>query len=85
MPAGEELSPRSLQTRTRPSEYCTQNQDLSEKTTLCHSCIQFCHSAHQSHRLFQCCIVKGSRSSGHSPRCCKRRRIVREEANMPVS
>ncbi|GFU58785.1 hypothetical protein TNCV_3089251 [Trichonephila clavipes] len=71
---GEERSPRSLQTRIRPSEYCTQNWNSSEKTTLYHFCIQFCHLAHQNGRLSLYCIVKGSRSNGRcadSLRCSK--------------
>ncbi|GFV51482.1 hypothetical protein TNCV_844211 [Trichonephila clavipes] len=33
MQAGDERSPRSLQTRIRSSEYCTQNRESSEKIT----------------------------------------------------
>ncbi|GFU71743.1 hypothetical protein TNCV_1955041 [Trichonephila clavipes] len=82
----------NLQTRIRSSEYCMQNRDSSEKTTLCHSCIQFCRYGLQSHRLSLCCIINGSRSNGHradSPRYCKRRHTVRADtgyaANMPIS
>ena len=39
-------SPQSLQTRTFPSQYCTQNRDSSKKTTLCDSCVQLCCSTH---------------------------------------
>ncbi|GFV96705.1 hypothetical protein TNCV_3387981 [Trichonephila clavipes] len=74
------VSPVSLQTCIRPSEYSTQNPNLTEKTTLRYSCIQLYRSAHQSRRLSLCCIVKGNQSNGRladSPRCGKCRRTVR--------
>ncbi|GFS47755.1 hypothetical protein TNCV_3597791 [Trichonephila clavipes] len=40
MHADDKRSPRSLQTCIQPSEYCTQNRDLSEKMSLSRSCIQ---------------------------------------------
>ena len=58
------LSSRSLQTCIQPSEYCTQNQGSSEKTTLRHSFIILCHSMHNIWRLSLCYIVKGSWSNG---------------------
>ncbi|GFU98676.1 hypothetical protein TNCV_1765001 [Trichonephila clavipes] len=77
---GDEMSSRSLQ-----------KGDLSEQTILQHLNIQFCCSAHQSHRLTLCCIVKRIRSNGHrddSP-LCKRCRIVRvdteRDVNTPIS
>ncbi|GFV95501.1 hypothetical protein TNCV_4575031 [Trichonephila clavipes] len=92
MKAGETPSPLSLQTLIRLSEYCTLNRDLSEKTTLYHSCIKFCRFAHQSRFPSLCCIVNGSRSNGQrydSQQCCKRRLIVRTDTghapNMPLS
>ncbi|KAF8791818.1 hypothetical protein HNY73_003495 [Argiope bruennichi] len=51
MQADDLLSPRSFQTLIRPSEYCTKNRDSSEKTTLCHSCIQLYSSVHQNSHL----------------------------------
>ncbi|GFV92799.1 hypothetical protein TNCV_1346501 [Trichonephila clavipes] len=51
MQADEEWSPWNLQTCTLPSEYCTQNRDSSEKTTLCHCCIQLCRFAHRTRHL----------------------------------
>ncbi|GFT81491.1 hypothetical protein TNCV_3673451 [Trichonephila clavipes] len=49
-------------------------------------------SAHLSHRFYLCYTVRGSRSNGFradSPRCYKRRRIVRADtessANMLIS
>ncbi|GFW84217.1 hypothetical protein TNCV_4878801 [Trichonephila clavipes] len=56
-------SPRSFQTRIWSSEYCTQNQDSSEKTTLGHSCTYIGHLVHQSRHFFLR-IVEGSRSNG---------------------
>lgn len=44
MQAGNDHLPQSLQIHVQASDYCTQNQDLSEKMTFCHSCIQFCCS-----------------------------------------
>ena len=82
----------SLQTRMRASENSSYNRDLSEKTTLWHSWIQLCRSAHQSRRISLCCIVKGSLSNSHRAdklRRCKCRRTIWAEtglaANMPIS
>ncbi|GFW74990.1 hypothetical protein TNCV_2678581 [Trichonephila clavipes] len=61
MQVGGERSFQSLQTRIRPSEYCTKKRNSSEKTILRHSCVQLCRSMLQSHRH---CVLKGSRSNG---------------------
>ncbi|GFW04578.1 hypothetical protein TNCV_2225961 [Trichonephila clavipes] len=59
---------------------------------LYHSWIQLCCTAHQSHRLSLCWIVKESRSNGHpgdSSRRCKHRHTMRSDTgrvtNMPIS
>lgn len=51
-------SPRCLQTPIRPSWRCIQSQDLSEKTTWCHSCIQFCRWPHYCPRAVCAAVSK---------------------------
>ena len=91
MQGGDVQSPQSLHTCIWPSEYGMQNRN-SEKTTLCHSCIQLCQSMHHSTCLSLYCIVKGSQSNGRwADRLCywKCQYTIRVEiehsANIPNS
>ena len=70
--AGDVRSSRDLQNHIRPSKYCMQSGDSSEKTTLCNSIIQLFRSQHESGGIPLSCIAKGSRSNNHRtdwPRC----------------
>ena len=91
MKVGQHIFSQEHPSRVQPSEYYTENRDSSEKTALCHSCIQICRSVHHSCHLFICWIVKGSRNKSREdrPRSCKRRCTVRVESrsaeNMSIS
>ena len=91
MQAGDLRSPRIIQTCTRPSEYCTQNRDLSEKTTLGYSCIQLCRSESKnckSHHFSLCCNVRRNWRNGcrtDMPRCCKHWHTVWSETKCDVN
>ena len=63
MQADDVRSLRSVQIHVQPSEYCILRLDSSEKTALCHFCIQLCCSVHQSRRLSLCCTFKGRQSN----------------------
>ena len=84
------VSPEPPDTHTVIRILHAESGDLSEKMTLCQSCIHLCRPAHQSHLLPLCCIVNWSRNNGHQDdrsRHCKRHTIRAEighAANMPI-
>ncbi|GFT91519.1 hypothetical protein TNCV_3903201 [Trichonephila clavipes] len=66
MKTGDERSPRSLQTRTRLSEYTHRIETHGKRLHCATPVFSPNRSVHQNCRLSPCCIVRGSRSNGHT-------------------
>lgn len=93
MQASDKRSTQSLQTCIRPSYFCTQNHDSSDRITLSYQTAEWhCRSVtvRVAFSLIASCwiVSRGNGRRSHNPHCFKRRHTIRADtghtANMSI-